>query len=571
MIVFVYKSGVAIFLVWRLSHRCYSTFVYKSNLKYMNNKCVLYCRVSSREQEETGYSLPSQEKLLKDYADRKGFDVLKIFSVAESASGSKQRKVFNEMMAYIDKNKVTNLLCEKVDRLTRNLKEAVVGNEWVDSNPDRQIHFVKQNLVIHRNAKSDEKFRWDIEIVLAKKYIANLSEEVKKGQKEKLAQGWFPTRPPIGYKTIGEKGHKKHIIDSEKAPFIQRMFEIYSSGNYSTHALVDVMYKEGLRNGSGKKVGKSVLYQLLTNPFYSGKMVWNGEVSQGKHEPIISKDLFDQVQLKLNRKFKVPSYTKHLPVFKAKLDCGECGGTVTWEIQKGHWYGHCNHYKNCSQKVWWRQEKVEDKLFPMFDKIAPKTPKVLEILERALKESHGGEIEYHTNSTNEMNKRIETAQRRLEAIYEDKIDGKIPPEFYNRKFVEYTKEKEDAMESLKKLNEGNTKYYEAGYAIHELALNASKIYKSKKATTEDKRLLLSKIFSNLSLNPSDIKPNYTFAFEFLTEWIPIVNNTFEPSLYGSNKGKESTFVLSNPVLLRMWDEVRNAIINGGDLNNKALN
>jgi DNA invertase Pin-like site-specific DNA recombinase len=512
--------------------------------------------VSSREQEETGYSLPSQEKLLKDYALRKSLSVLKVFSVAESASGSKQRKVFGEMMAYIDKNKITNLLCEKVDRLTRNLKEAVVANEWVDSNIERQIHFVKQNLVIHKFAKSDEKFRWDIEIVLAKKYIANLSEEVKKGQKEKLAQGWLPTRPPIGYKTIGDKGHKTHIVDHDKAPFIKKMFELYSTGNYSTTALVDVMYKEGLRNASGKKVGKSILYELLTNPFYYGQMKWNEFVFQGKQEAIITKDLFDLVQDKLNRKFKVPSYTKHLPVFKAKMECSDCKGTVTWEIQKGHWYGHCNHYKACKQKTWWRQEKVEDTLFPMFDNIAPKSKKVLEILEKALKESHGGEIEYHSKSANELNKRIEVNQHRLEAIYEDKIDNKISPEFYNRKFAEYTKDKEDALLSLKKLNEGNTKYYEAGYAIHELASKASEIYKSPKATTEDKRLLLSKIFSNLSLNSNDIEPDYTLAFEFLIKWIPLVNNTFEPVKDGSIKGKESTFVPSHPALLRVVEDVR---------------
>ncbi|MEK6839786.1 MAG: recombinase family protein, partial [Nanoarchaeota archaeon] len=59
-------------------------------------KAVLYCRVSSKEQEETGYSLPAQEKLLKDYAERKSFAIAKVFSVAESASGAKQRKVFME-------------------------------------------------------------------------------------------------------------------------------------------------------------------------------------------------------------------------------------------------------------------------------------------------------------------------------------------------------------------------------------------------------------------------------------------------------------------------------------------
>ena len=516
----------------------------------MKNQAIAYCRVSSKEQEETGYSLPAQEKLLKEYAQRKNLKILKVFSVAESASGSKQRKVFSEMITYLNKNKIHNLLCEKVDRLSRNLKEAVIANDWVEEDLERQIHFVKQNLVVHKNAKSDEKFRWDIEIILAKKYISNLSEEVKKGQKEKLAQGWLPTKPPLGYKTTGDKGHKIHIIDQEKSPFIKKMFELYSTGNYSTPALVEVMYKEGLRNHSGKKVGKSRLYDLLSDPFYYGQMKWNEKIFPAKHEPIITKDLFSLVQEKMNRKFKIPQYQKHLPVFKAKIDCAECGGTITWETQKNHWYGHCNHYKTCSQKTWLRQEKVEEILFPLFDSVAPKTSKVLKILEKALKESHSEKIEYDTNSINEINKRLGTTQRRLEAIYEDKIDAKISPDFYNRKLTEYTKEKEDALESLKKLNEGNTKYYEAGFAIHELASKASEIYKSPKATTEDKRLLLSKIFSNLSLNSNEIKPDYTLAFEFLTKWVPILNNTFEPVENIDTKRQKSTFVPSHPILLR---------------------
>ncbi|MEK6839785.1 MAG: recombinase family protein, partial [Nanoarchaeota archaeon] len=128
------------------------------------------------------------------------------------------------------RNKVNHLLCEKVDRLTRNFKEAVEVNDWAGEDDLRCIHFAKQNLIIHKNAKSDEKFRWDIEIVLAKKYISNLSEEVKKGQVEKLAQGWLPTKPPLGYKTIGEKGHKIHVIDGEIALFIRKMFEWYATG-----------------------------------------------------------------------------------------------------------------------------------------------------------------------------------------------------------------------------------------------------------------------------------------------------------------------------------------------------
>ena len=514
----------------------------------MEIKAVSYCRVSSKEQEETGYSLPSQEKLLIEYAERKELKVVKVFAVAESASGSKKRKIFSEMMDYMEKKDISILLCEKVDRLTRNFKEAVVADDWVKEDEKRQIHFVKQNLVVHRFAKSDEKFRWDIEIVLAKKYISNLSEEVKKGQKEKISQGWLPSRPPLGYKTVGEKRHTTHIIDQKKAPFIRKMFELYSTGNYSLLALVDVMYKDGLRNNAGKKVGKSIMHNHLKNPFYCGKIKWNNEVYPGKQEAIIDEDLFSIVQDKMDRKTKSPLYRKHLPVFKAKLTCAGCGGTITWENQKGHWYGHCNHYRKCNKKTWWRQEKVEESLFPLFDDVAPKTNKVLKVLKKALKESHSNEIEYHEEKQKELNNQINKSQHRIEAIYEDKIDGKISSEFYEKKLVEYTKDKKDAVEALRKINEGNTKYYEAGYAIHELASKASEIYKSPKATTEDKRLLLSKIFSNLSLNSLEIKPDYTLAFEFLREWMPVVNSTFEPSNNGSTKGKTGVLTPAYPTL-----------------------
>jgi DNA invertase Pin-like site-specific DNA recombinase len=281
--------------------------------KIMKNndiKAVLYCRVSTKEQEETGYSLPSQEKLLSEYSARKGFYVAKVFSVAESASGTKQRKIFAEMMTYMAKHKIKNLVVEKVDRLTRNLKEAVVANDWIDEDDERKLHFVKQNLIIHKNAKSDEKFRWDIEIVLAKKYIANLSEEVKKGQAEKLSQGWLPTKPPLGYKTIGDKGHKTHIIDLAIAPHLRKMFELYATGNYSIIRLEDELYKEGLRSSNGNKILQSRIYELLQDPFYYGKIRWNDELYQGKQEKLITEDLFEKVQAVLKRRGKTQVVTK---------------------------------------------------------------------------------------------------------------------------------------------------------------------------------------------------------------------------------------------------------------------
>ena len=179
------------------------------NTNRMNMKTVLFARVSTREQAEEGYSLSAQQKLLEDYADKKSLQIVKIFSVPESASGKQERKLFNEMLQYLyDHDKVTVLICEKVDRITRNFKDAVKLQDWLGENEERQIHFVKQSLVIHKNSKSSEQLMWDIFLALARNYSNNLSEETKKGLYEKAAQGHYPGNHKRGYKAIGDIGHK---------------------------------------------------------------------------------------------------------------------------------------------------------------------------------------------------------------------------------------------------------------------------------------------------------------------------------------------------------------------------
>jgi hypothetical protein len=430
------------------------------------------------------------------------------------------------------------------------MKSAGIIDDWVREQKDREVHFVKENFILNQNTKAHENLVWDMKVAIARFYTNNLSEEVRKGQKEKLAQGWLPQKPPLGYKTTGEKGHKIHVIDEEKAPLVKRVFELFETGNYSIGALVKKMYEEGLRNSSGRKVGKSRMHQYLSDPFYYGKNRWNGEISDGKHEPLISKELFDAVQLKLKRGTKAPQYKKHLPIFKAKINCEECGGTITWEIQKGHWYGHCNHYKNCSQKVWVRQENVEEQLFPLFDNIAPKNEKVINWLKKALKEHHEEETDYNTQKRKELNKIIERADKRQEKAYQDRVDGRIPAHLCEKMIFDSDVERKDALEALNKLGEARLAYYEAGYAIHELALHAKEIYQSQEVSTEEKRLLLSQVFSNLTLKDGVIKPNYTLAFDFLFNWMPKVNNNFEPSKTGSFTNKTDTSVSVCPTMLR---------------------
>ncbi len=516
----------------------------------MNNKCVLYARVSSREQEETGYSLPSQEKLLKEYSVRKSLEISKVFSVAESASGSKQRKVFAEMMEYMQKHKINNLLCEKVDRLTRNLKEAVVANDWLGENEERNIHFIKQNLVLHKFSKSDEKFRWDMEIVLAKKYISNLSEEVRKGQKEKLAQGWLPTKPPLGYKTIGDKGHKIHVPDESLAPFIRRAFEYYASGNYSMKRLSEKMCDEGFRTRLGNKPSKSVIESMLGDPFYYGAMRWNDVVySNGKHQPLTTKAIFDKVQVIRTNK-KAPKFQTRQFIFRKLIVCGECKGTITAEIHKGIVYYHCSHYRGCTQKKYTTEGKVEEQILGVFKFFENITEREAELIGSKIKENHVQDVQYKENAIKGYNERYNALQKRLGHLYNDRLDEKITPAFWEKKNSEIINEQADIHNELTKLKSGEAKYFESFINILDLARRSAEIY--SKRSPEEKRLLLSHIFSNLVLKDQKVAYTLTKTVERIAQRVQQKldgESFFEQGSGGSNKQQKDPFESLCPAML----------------------
>ena len=133
------------------------------------NKAVAYVRVSSREQEK-GYSLTAQEKLLRKYAKDEGFEIVEFFREAMSAKKS-GRKQFNLMLKYLKSHKdVNKLLVEKTDRITRNFKDVVD----LDEIEGLEIHFVKEGSIISEKSKSQDKMIYGLRVVLSKQYIDNL-------------------------------------------------------------------------------------------------------------------------------------------------------------------------------------------------------------------------------------------------------------------------------------------------------------------------------------------------------------------------------------------------------------
>jgi site-specific DNA recombinase len=138
-------------------------------------QAVIYARVSSKEQEKEGFSIPAQLKLLKEYAAVNGFTVAQEYVDVETAKQT-DRAAFGEMVAYLkEHSSVRVMLVEKTDRLYR-LKDWVTVDEL-----DVEMHFPKEGVVLSRESRSSEKFMHGIKVLMAKNYIDNLSEEARKG------------------------------------------------------------------------------------------------------------------------------------------------------------------------------------------------------------------------------------------------------------------------------------------------------------------------------------------------------------------------------------------------------
>ena len=246
-------------------------------------QAVIYARVSSKEQEKEGFSIPAQLKLLKEYAAANGFAVAQEYVDVETAKQT-GRAAFGEMVAYLKAHpSVRVMLVEKTDRLYRNLKDWVTVDEL-----DVEIHFVKEGVVLSRDSRSSEKFMHGIKVLMAKNYIDNLSEETRKGMQEKAEQGIWPTVAPLGYRNVvGADGKKIIEPDPESAPIIARLFEWYATGTLSLKEAAQKARAAGLvYRKSGAPVPVSTVHTILRNRIYMGEFEWNGHLYLGKHQPL---------------------------------------------------------------------------------------------------------------------------------------------------------------------------------------------------------------------------------------------------------------------------------------------
>lgn len=473
-------------------------------------KVVIYARVSSKRQEEEGYSIPAQLKFLNEYAAKNNFIVVKEFIDSETAKKS-GRTHFGEMLTFLKKNKTVNtILVEKTDRLYRNFKDYVLLDEF----KDLEIHLVKEGGIISENSRSHEKLVHGFKVLMAKNYIDNLSEEIIKGLKQACEQGDYPSKPPYGYC----RPKKEILIDPKTSGYVLRAFNLYAEGNLSLDDLCRKMYNEGfIYSETSPKVHKSQLSKILKNPFYTGNFIYKNVLYKGRHEPLISIELFERAQLAFKKDGKPETQRKHHFTYSGLFTCAHCGSAIVGEIKKGKYiYYHCaDKTKGCPNKgINIKQEQL-DKYFEESIKAIEITPEHKRAIVEALKESHKDEEAYNKAEILRLTQRAETLRSRMSKIYIDKLDGNITEDFWAEKHNEWTLEHAKVLQEIEAHSRANVNYLRQGAELVELLENLYTHYLGLDDTEKTK--ILKYIFSNFLIDGRNVRYEYEKPFDIFAK------------------------------------------------------
>ena len=342
-------------------------------------KYCLYARKSTESEERQVLSIDSQIKEMLLLAEREGLEVITMKRESHSAKETGQRPVFNEIIEEIKAGKFNGILTWAPDRISRNAGDLGKIVDLMDSGFLQEIRTFSQKFSNNPN----EKFLLMILGSQAKLENDNRGINVKRGLRTRCEMGLWPTVPPIGYMKSKEWDKRCHMIpDPQRATVVKNMFEKVAYENWSGRKIYHWLRFELNFQSVGKKhVAVSHIFRTLSNTIYYGVFEYprdSGNWYTGKHEPLITKELFDKVQEKLKRDGIKKTTSKEF-AFTRLMVCGKCGSGICAQekykqlkdgmVAKYIYYG-CNRSidKNCKGR-YIREDDLIDQICKLIDGI----------------------------------------------------------------------------------------------------------------------------------------------------------------------------------------------------------
>ena len=343
----------------------------------------LYARKSTDVEDKQVMSIEAQLTELRAIATRDELNIAEEYIEKRSAK-IPGRSVFEEMLKRIERGEAQGIICWKIDRLSRNP---------VDSG---RISWLLQQSVIQKIITHDRVYLpqdnvlvMSVEFGMANQYIRDLSVNVARGLRQKARLGIYPSIAPLGY--LNDPRLKTIVVDRKKSKLVRAAFELYAQNGSRLEDVANFLFQNGIKTGAtrgwskggGKSLKRDQISFLLSNPFYYGHFKYSGEMYEGKHTPIVSKDLFDRVQKVLALRSRANHKIENNPQpFCGLLKCSECGCSITAEektkYQKNgnvhkYVYYRCTKKRGPCASSYIRQEKLDLQLSELLSKfVLPK-------------------------------------------------------------------------------------------------------------------------------------------------------------------------------------------------------
>jgi site-specific DNA recombinase len=410
--------------------------------EHHKKQCVIYCRVSTKEQAEEGNSLITQERLCKEYAAKQGYSVVAVFVEHGESAKTADRTELKKLISFcmIKKNNVKAVIVYKIDRLSRN----------TDDYSQIRIMFKKYGVEIKSTSEhfEDTPAGRFMENIIAN--VAQFDNDVRAersigGMKEAVREGRYVWMAPFGYSN-GKLNGKANIIPNESAGIVKEIFSLVANQQKPVQLIRMELLNKYTDTQTKKSLSKSNFYRLLRNELYCGMIRKFGVVHKGNYEPLISEHLFYTVQAIL-KKNKPKTWNNHTgdfplrkflyhPSGKAVTGCWAKGKTKKYPYYMIHGH-HFNIRKETLESVfaqWLNQFKLN---ITDFEKLTIQ-----------LKKSMAGFKEKMVSINSSADNRIKDLKERQSILINKNITGLIPDQLFAEKLEEISSEIESVYATI---------------------------------------------------------------------------------------------------------------------------
>ena len=302
---------------------------------------VIYLRVSTKDQasrggEAEGFSIPAQREACLRKAESIGAVVTAEFVDAGESARSANRPELQKMLTYVKDHKIKHVIVHKIDRLARNRADDVEINLQLTT-AGAQLISCSENI----DETPSGMLMHGIMSSIAEFYSQNLAAESKKGMRQKAMNGGTPGMAPFGYvnaHVLTDDGRQVRtvVVDDERAPWVRWAYEHYATGDWTMSMIRDEFNRRGVTtrrrpNKPERPIANSHISAILRNRYYAGYVRYEGVEYPGKHEPLITDALFNQVQrvraTRHQSREKPRVWSQYL---KGSVYCGQCGEPLSF-------------------------------------------------------------------------------------------------------------------------------------------------------------------------------------------------------------------------------------------------